>query len=158
MTLHIRISSMEVVNILETPPTFFNLILKFALSLLASLLAFHYPKPVQDRRSSVSFDIDPQHGFFPPKPLPRLCGPYAVWENALDAARGKLSLGEDDSDEAVAKRLFGRQWRTAIASVSFLFLFLFFFSEPDLSFLSGPLLMSHHCAMICVLPSGLIWS
>ena len=115
---------MEVVNILETPPTFFNLIIKFAVSFFASLLAFHYPKPVQEKLSSSSFDIDPRTGFFPPRPLPRLCGTYAIWESALDAARGNLSLGEDNSEDALAKQSFGHQWRTAIAAVS---LFSFFF-------------------------------
>jgi indoleamine 2,3-dioxygenase len=116
--------AMEVVNILETPPTFFNLVVRFALSLFASLLAFHYPKPVQEKCTSASFDIDPRSGFFPPKPLPKLHGLYAIWEAALDDARGNLSLGEDDSDDAVAKRPFGQQWRAAIAAVRFFFLLL----------------------------------
>src|SRR5258707_3911649 len=106
---------MEVVNILETPPTFFNLIIKFALSLFASLLAFR--KPAQENLSSTSFDIDPNTGFFPPNPLPRLRGSYTLWENALDAARGNLSLGEDNSEDALVKRPFGQQWRYTIAAV-----------------------------------------
>ncbi|KAF9527022.1 Indoleamine 2,3-dioxygenase [Crepidotus variabilis] len=107
---------MELVHILETPPTFLNLFVKLALSLFASILKFHYPKPIQQKRSYTSFDVDSRSGFFPYKPLPKLTGQFLVWEAALDAARGQVSLGEDESDEAIAKRPYGEQWRANIVS------------------------------------------
>ena len=113
--------SLQLLNILDTPPTFFNILLfnilvKFTLSFFASLFALRSPKPQQHM---ASFDIDPRTGFFPPKPLPTLSGLFAIWEDALNDARDNLSLGEDDSDQAVAKRPFGEHWRTRIAEVCF---------------------------------------
>ena len=119
----------HLLNILETPPTFFNILLRLALSLFASLLAYLYPK---HNPSVASFDIDPRTGFFPPKPLPFLGGLFAIWEAALNSARDNLSLGEDDSDHAVAKRPFGQLWRTRIDQVM-LFCSAFFFN-PILNF------------------------
>jgi len=115
--------AMVVVNIFETPPIVFRLVAKFALSLFASILSFRYPRAIQEKRSSASYDIDPRTGFFPPKPLTRLPSQYNIWEDALEDARGNISLGEDASEDAVAKRPFGQHWRAIISSVSLQYIF-----------------------------------
>jgi len=115
--------AMDIVNIFETPPIVFRLLAKFALSLFTSILAFRYPRVIQEKRSSASYDIDPRTGFFPAKPLARLPSQYNLWENALEDARGNISLGEDASEDAVAKHPFGQHWRAVISSVSFQFNF-----------------------------------
>ncbi|KAI0345301.1 Indoleamine 2,3-dioxygenase [Trametopsis cervina] len=62
------------------------------------------------------FDVDHNTGFFPPEPLPRLPRAFSMWEDALAEAQHVLSLGEDESDEAKAKRPAGEQWRAKIRS------------------------------------------
>ncbi|KAH9483962.1 Indoleamine 2,3-dioxygenase 1 [Psilocybe cubensis] len=106
---------MDVVNVLQTPPIFFRLFIKLALSLFSSTFNLNY-KAIPERRQQSSYDIDPRTGFFPPKPLQRLPSGYSIWEDALRAANGNLSLGEDDSEEALSKRAFGERWRSNIAS------------------------------------------
>ena len=66
-----------------------------------------------------AYDIDAATGFFPPQPLPRLTGPYEIWENKLDEACRTLSLGEDTRASAKAKRADGQAWRATIQAVSF---------------------------------------
>lgn len=112
--------AMDIVSFLETPPIFVRLLIRLTLSLFASILSLRYSKTLVDKRSYASFDIDPLTGFFPSKPLHRLSGQYSIWEVALDNARGKLSLGEDESEQAVAKRQFGEQWRADIGAVRLL--------------------------------------
>lgn len=63
------------------------------------------------------FDVDHDTGFFPPEPLPKLPSAFSIWEDALIEAQETLSLGEDESDEAKAKRPAGSQWREQIRSV-----------------------------------------
>ena len=67
------------------------------------------------------YDVDLTSGFLPSEPpLARLPPAFELWEQALDAANrpnGVLSLGEDVSTEAVAKRESSRKWRENIASV-----------------------------------------
>lgn len=73
----------------------------------------------QDRTlCQVDFDVDSQTGFFPPQPLPALPEPFARWEQALADAQGALSLGDDESPEALAKRQAGERWRARVKSVS----------------------------------------
>ncbi|KAF8605440.1 Indoleamine 2,3-dioxygenase [Ceratobasidium sp. AG-I] len=66
------------------------------------------------------YDVDLTSGFLPSEPpLARLPPAFELWEQALDAANrpnGVLSLGEDVSTEAVAKRESSRKWRENIAS------------------------------------------
>lgn len=64
------------------------------------------------------FDVDHDTGFFPPEPLPTLPEVFSRWEDALIEAQEILSLGEDESDEAKAKRADGERWRANIRSVS----------------------------------------
>ncbi|KAF4614629.1 hypothetical protein D9613_003180 [Agrocybe pediades] len=106
---------MDIVNVLQTPPIFFRLFIKLALSLFNLTISVTY-KTVPQRRSQATYDVHPRTGFFPPRPLPVLQGEYAIWEKALRDANGNLSLAEDASEEALVKRAFGDQWRTNIAS------------------------------------------
>ncbi|KAA1469387.1 Indoleamine 2,3-dioxygenase [Dentipellis sp. KUC8613] len=62
------------------------------------------------------YDIDGATGFFPSQSLPRLTGQFEFWERALDDAKRDLSLGDDDRDEARAKRANGEIWRAGIRS------------------------------------------
>ena len=116
---------MDVVNVLQTPPIFFRLFVKLALSLFNSTINVSYCKLLPRRRIQSSFDIDPHTGFFPPRPLPRLPSTYTLWEHALSNANGNLSLGEDESEDAIEKRPFGHQWRADIVSVRFFFFLSF---------------------------------
>ncbi|KAF8965200.1 Indoleamine 2,3-dioxygenase [Flammula alnicola] len=107
---------MDIVNVLQTPPVFIRLCLRFALSLFNSTINVNYRKVVTQRVMPSSFDVNTSTGFFPSQPLPRLPSEYNIWEDALREANGNLSLGEDESEEAVEKRAFGEQWRSNIAS------------------------------------------
>ncbi|KAI0928949.1 hypothetical protein AcV5_006357 [Taiwanofungus camphoratus] len=62
------------------------------------------------------FDVDPKTGFFPPKSLPRLPAQFQHWEAAFDAGRNTLTLGVDQSEEALARRTKGEQWRNTVKS------------------------------------------
>ena len=112
---------MDIGNVLQTPPVFFRLFVKLALSLVTSAISVHYPRTVVERRLPASFDVDTRTGFFPPQPLPTLTEDYSIYEDALREARGNLPLAEDDSEEAVEKRPFGERWRANIRSVSTFF-------------------------------------
>ncbi|KAF8911055.1 Indoleamine 2,3-dioxygenase [Gymnopilus junonius] len=106
---------MDTVDILQTPPVFFRFFFNLALSLFTSTISLNHRAP-RDTRSQSSFDIDTRSGFFPSRPLERLSGRYDIWEHALLAANGNLSLAEDDSEGAVDKRAFGERWRANITS------------------------------------------
>ncbi|KAF8163439.1 Indoleamine 2,3-dioxygenase [Crassisporium funariophilum] len=107
---------MDIVNVLPTPPLFFRLFFKLALSLFNSTININHRTLVTHRRAPSSFDVDSRTGFFPPQPLPKLPSIYSLWEDALRDASEKLGLGEDESEEALARRSYGEQWRTDIAS------------------------------------------
>jgi hypothetical protein len=64
------------------------------------------------------YQVDYATGFFPQEPPPRLTGQFELWENALDDAEGKLSLGEDTRACAKAKRAYGETWRERVKNVS----------------------------------------
>ena len=72
----------------------------------------YHPKPNED------FQISRETGFLPPKPLERLPPAFELWERALADANDTLSLGEDDSEEAVSKREASEQWRQRLREVS----------------------------------------
>ena len=73
----------------------------------------------QDRNlCQIDFDVDPNTGFFPPQPLPKLPEPFSLWEQAMADAQGRLSLGDDESPEAISKRPAGERWRARVRSVS----------------------------------------
>lgn len=63
-------------------------------------------EPTPSRRQR-EFDIDYETGFLPNRPLPRLSDRYLIWEQGLSLAQEQLSLGEDESDDAVEKRSSG---------------------------------------------------
>lgn len=75
-------------------------------------------KPQDQRLNLTAFDIDPETGFIPRKPLPHLSEPFNIWETALSIAPETLSLGEDEDEDAIEKRAGSEQWRTDIRSVS----------------------------------------
>ncbi|KAJ7940212.1 Indoleamine 2,3-dioxygenase [Mycena leptocephala] len=102
---------MNVVDLLPSPHQYFSL----AVSLLQSTVA-NARRPIEKRPCPVDFDVDVNSGFFPRQPLPHLCGAFAIWEVALTEAGEKLSLGEDDSEEALSKRATGELWRSEVLS------------------------------------------
>ena len=65
------------------------------------------------------FEVDYKTGFLPPQhPISSLPEEFDLWESALASAHDCLSLGEDKSAAAVAKRESSRRWRQALESVS----------------------------------------
>ncbi|KAJ6531239.1 Indoleamine 2,3-dioxygenase-domain-containing protein [Mycena capillaripes] len=102
---------MNVIDLLPSPQQYFSL----AVSLLQSTIA-NSRRTVEKRPSPIDFDVDINTGFFPRQPLPRLRGAFAVWEVALTEAGEKLSLGEDESEEALSKRAAGELWRSQVLS------------------------------------------
>lgn len=109
---------MDVINILPSPPHFFRLFFRLALSLLTSTVNANYRRTILERHSLRDFDVDSETGFFPRSPLPQLPETYSIWERALTEANGSLSLGADERDEAILKRPFGEAWRSKITMVS----------------------------------------
>ena len=108
---------MDVINLLPSPPHFFRLFFRLAYSLFNSTVNATHRKVVAERRSLVDFDIDVDTGFFPRRPLQRLPAKFEIWERALAEANAYLSLGEDQSDEAMRKRPAGEAWRCNIRAV-----------------------------------------
>lgn len=108
---------MDVFNLLPSPPLFFSHFLKLAFSVLYSKV--HVRKYLSaQRRPQTAYDIHPKTGFFPPEPLPKLPASFSIWEDALRDANGNLSLGEDESEEALERRPYGNEWRSRIDAVS----------------------------------------
>jgi len=106
---------MEIISLLPSPPQFLSL----SLSLWRSAMSGYAAHKEHDRRLSLSaFDIDPETGFIPRKPLPRLSEPFHIWETALSIAPETLSLGEDEDEDAIERRAGSEQWRKDIRSVS----------------------------------------
>jgi indoleamine 2,3-dioxygenase len=64
-----------------------------------------------------NYQVDYATGFFPQEPPPRLSGQFKLWEDALDDAEGKLSLGEDTRACAKATRPYGETWRERVRNV-----------------------------------------
>lgn len=106
-------------SLLPSPPQFFSHFLRLTLSVFTSKL--HIRKQViAKRRSPYSYDINQHTGFFPPEPLPKLPPQFGLWEQALRDANGNLSLGEDESEEALERRPYGATWRARIEAVRLL--------------------------------------
>ncbi|KAG8969469.1 hypothetical protein FRC03_002745 [Tulasnella sp. 419] len=65
------------------------------------------------------YTFDETTGAFPSQPLEKLDGPFDIYEELLDdgLARG-LSLGEDMSDEALAQRAVGEEWRAKVRRIT----------------------------------------
>ncbi len=105
---------MDILTLFPSPREIYRL----ALSLLNSTVIQGYHRKVPERRSTaIHFDVDSETGFFPRHALPRLPEPFDMWEMALGEAAEVLSLGEDDSGEALDKRPGGEAWRANIRSV-----------------------------------------
>jgi indoleamine 2,3-dioxygenase len=85
-----------------------------------------YRKPRYVNPPLVDFDIDAETGFHPRRPLPRLQGPFDVWEVALSEAQHVLSLGDNSSDTAAEKRPEGEAWRMKVKSVCDQIIYLYF--------------------------------
>jgi hypothetical protein len=66
------------------------------------------------------FDVDHRTGFAPngTDELTRLPSVYDLWEDHLASATSSLSLGEDTSPAALARRASGTRWRSDFLSVS----------------------------------------
>lgn len=64
-----------------------------------------------------NYQVDYATGFFPQEPPPRLSGQFKLWEDALDDAEGKLSLGDDTRASAKAQRPYGETWRERVRNV-----------------------------------------
>ncbi|KAG8907991.1 hypothetical protein FRB99_001157 [Tulasnella sp. 403] len=65
--------------------------------------------------------LDPETGAFPRSPLPHLPAPFHVYEDILaivNCPLSPLSLGEDKSDEAIARRPAGEKWRRQVRALS----------------------------------------
>ncbi|KAG5354080.1 Indoleamine 2,3-dioxygenase 1 [Termitomyces sp. T112] len=105
---------MDVINILPSPPHFFRLFFRLANSLLHSTLKTSRLRALEQRILQTDFDIDSECGFFPPEQLERLQHRFVLWEDALAKANVELTLGDDDGDEAIAKRPLGEAWRAAV--------------------------------------------
>ncbi|KAG6851295.1 hypothetical protein H0H93_011731 [Arthromyces matolae] len=106
---------MDVVNVFPSPPHFFKLFLRLAMSLLHSSLNTTRRHALHESHfSQADFDINSNSGFFPPHQLKRLPNAFDIWENALLEANEKLSLGDDERDGAIAKRALGEAWRSTV--------------------------------------------
>ncbi|KAG5645082.1 hypothetical protein DXG03_007173 [Asterophora parasitica] len=105
---------MDVIHLLPSPPQFFRLFFRLALSLFTSTLHANYRRALDERRSHMEFDIDSETGFFPPCKLPQLPKTFHIWEHALSEANEILYLKDDDREEAIAKRPLGEAWRSSI--------------------------------------------
>lgn len=101
------------------------------LSTLLSTLDWSYSCQLDTRSTAVrplhtlsQFDISVESGFLPNEPpLDRLPPAFDLWESALASANDALSLGEDNSTEAVAKRESSRLWRLQLQNVRLSFIF-----------------------------------
>ncbi|KAF8892440.1 Indoleamine 2,3-dioxygenase [Infundibulicybe gibba] len=107
---------MDIINLLPSPPHFFKIFFKLALSLLNSSFNASHRRTIEAYRSPADFDVDAQTGFFPRHPLPHLPATFSIWETALEEANGNIGLGEDDSEEGLEKRPYGEAWRSKIAN------------------------------------------
>jgi indoleamine 2,3-dioxygenase len=110
--------------LLLSPPHAVGTLLDVVLSLYNSYFHSAQRLSLPGRRSPADFDIDLQTGFFPTTPLSRLPSSFDLWEDALTSVVGRLSLGQDASEEAIAKRELSQKWRDEVKSVrSFFFFF-----------------------------------
>ncbi|KDQ10601.1 hypothetical protein BOTBODRAFT_178074 [Botryobasidium botryosum FD-172 SS1] len=96
-----------------------NWIISFFLHVLFAVEPAHNHVP-QRQFNLADFDVDYTTGFLPARPpISRLSAEFELWEQALDKANCQnsvLSLGEDYSPEALAKRDSSAQWRAHFQS------------------------------------------
>jgi indoleamine 2,3-dioxygenase len=95
-----------------------------------------YPKQLHD------FDMNSSTGFLPDRPpLDRLPPDFDLWELALASARDSLSLGEDESPEAITRRESSRRWRSQLRNVGgFIFIFICIVVDRSIYSCQGPVL------------------
>ena len=105
---------MALYHILPSAPELLRLGTSAMSQVFSTLKAFGAEAP----RSNAEFDIDSEMGYLPSIPLQRLPEAFDFWERALSDAPSVLSLGEDESPEAIAKRESSEQWRARIREVS----------------------------------------
>lgn len=74
-----------------------------------------YGRPGFVPKHLCDFDVDSETGFVPPRPLPRMQGDHKIWEDTLRDAAGKIGLGNDESEEGLARRAYGKSWRKSYA-------------------------------------------
>lgn len=107
-------------------------LLRLSASALNELLLKWRSKGVQHPRPISDFDISNDTGFLPSEPLQRLPPAFEFWERALAEASSSLTLGNDESEDGIAKREDGQRWRNRIREVRASFS-LICRSETDLS-------------------------
>ena len=73
---------------------------------------------LEQPRANAEFDISNETGFIPSYPLASLPSEFDFWERALTEASEVLYLAEDESPEALSKRVHGESWRRKIRQVS----------------------------------------
>lgn len=108
------------INILPSPPEFLRTCFRLSSSLYSCSFNAGYHKTSPEKFTASSFDLDPQTGFFPRKPLPKLAPKfpqYAIWEAALQEANGRLILAEFHDEEDLDLLISGEEWREAIKQV-----------------------------------------
>jgi hypothetical protein len=78
------------------------------------------PTPPSPAFKFAQFDVDHRTGFAPngTDEITRLSSAYDLWELHLASASSSLSLGEDTSPPALARRPAGVRWRSDFLSVS----------------------------------------
>ncbi|EMD34662.1 hypothetical protein CERSUDRAFT_158219 [Gelatoporia subvermispora B] len=78
------------------------------------------PQGVENKFRPEEFGVHPQSGFFPPQPLQKLPDAFGTWEQLLADARSCLTLNNDCSEEAAAKRPKGELWRNGVRDMPIL--------------------------------------
>lgn len=106
--------AMNYYHILPSAPQLMRLGTSAMNQVLATLKSIGVEAP----KANAEFDIDNEMGFLPSRPLHRLPEAFDFWERALSDAASMLSLGEDESPEAISKRAGSEQWRARIREVS----------------------------------------
>jgi hypothetical protein len=82
-----------------------------------------YDPPASGPPKLTDFDVDVSTGFLPARPLPRLRGAHALWEDALEEAKQVLRLAREGEpgDLAMApsaEQDAGHAWRAKIREVN----------------------------------------
>ncbi|KAH8117075.1 Indoleamine 2,3-dioxygenase [Phellopilus nigrolimitatus] len=101
---------MEYIHNVLTPPH----LLRMGASALSEVLQRLRTLGVEPPKSNAEFDIARETGFMPAYPLQRLPLAFDFWERALTEAPEILSLGEDVTEDAIAKRAGSELWRQRI--------------------------------------------
>ncbi|CAK5278992.1 unnamed protein product [Mycena citricolor] len=101
---------MSVIDLLPSPHHCFHSTVSLLRSALSTI------RRGQISLSPVDYDIDEETGFLPPLPLPHLTGDYTFWEIALTEAETEVFLWDDDSEDAMEKRVSSEAWRSKISA------------------------------------------